>query len=501
MRGRGNSRFLIDTLESLSWLCAAIRKPNKEVLQLSSAEMSDDSLVKLQVHEAEADLNVQNVCWHKLFKAGSIVRSDLPMKNRGKGLGMSFDDMASLAAAVLVVEINGVPLLLGQSTLLIPVARLETGIQWHLETWESGLLDPTKGQSLVPILKRHPQTLKADFEVLREEKAFLGWSSSETPIQVVVGTEQARASCNLVKGSGADRARPNVAEGTDEDMNCELKFKFLVLKKGRKIRWGQFNVQTLSFTVGNAFEMVLDSPGDKSVAIYDTATKRGWLLRRLDVLLYMIHVRLREQQNNPIGCSTAQQSARDVLELHRDSNIRGLTLQEYILGLSTGLDALTNSLRQHVRRDASTLIGVELFDLAFSQQGGPLELKRITLGKSSGHWGRLVDYSWVLFCAGMGEAMRPANQGNAATCIDKSVRVGHDYLAAVIPCLKYLATSTGGDWDMGSLGNGTFVTRAAKVNDCGSDHCCCFQLRQLTKKEEPHDIYNDNCATVFGVIP
>lgn len=496
LKAHGSYQFLTSITESLSWLCAAIRKPDVQGMKISSAEMSDPNLIKLNLAQAEISLNPS--CWHKLFRSGFIVSSDLSRERRGKGLEISFDDMASLAAAVLEVQINGVSVLLGQSTLLIPVERLEVGIQWHLEIWESGLLDPTKGESLLPILKMYPSALKEDISILREQKAFLGWSSSQTPVQVLLGTEQAREACNSVRGSGADKARPKVAEGSDDEMACELRFKFLALRGGRKIRWGQFNVQTLTFTVGHAFDMVLQAPGDKSAVVYDTATKRGWLLPRLDVLLHMVHVRLRQNQQNPVGFSSTQQSAGAVLEAHRDTSVGGLSLQDFVLALSTGLDATTNGLRQHVRREDSTLIGVELFDLAFSEQGGPLELKRATLAKSACNWSSLMDYSWVLFCASLGEAIRPS-EANSAACVDRSVRIGHDYLAAMIPCLKHLAALSGGDCAEGGLGRGIFMSRATKVNQCGNDQCCCLQLRKLSRKNGPHDEVGDACASVFGI--
>lgn len=496
LTAQGSYQFLVSVTEAISWLCAAIRKPDVQGLKLSSAEMGDPNLIRLHLQQAELDANPS--CWHKLFKAGFIVSSDVPLEGRGQGLEISFDDMANLAAAVLEVEINGVPVLVGQSTMLIPVEHLETGIQWHLEIWESGLMDPAKGESLLSILEKHPKTLKEDMAVLRQKKAFLGWSSSQTPVQVILGTQQASEACQSLRSSGADHIRPKVTEGTDDEMACELKFRFLALRGGRKIRWGQFNVQTLSFTVARAFDMVLQAPGDKSAAVYDTATRRGWLLPRLDVLLHMVHVRLRQERDSLVGYSNPQRSARDVLDDHRDIIVRGLSLQDFVLGLSTGLDATTNGLRQHVRRDESRLIGVELFDLAFSEQGGPLELKRAKLAKSACGWAGLLDYSWVLFCAGLGEAIRPSAEENLAACTERSVRTGHDYLAAMIPCLKHLAACSGGDWETGGLGKGVFMTRAAKLSECGSDGCCCVQLRKLSKTDGPHDPVDDRCATVFG---
>lgn len=496
LTAQGSYQFLVSVTEAFSWLCAAIRKPDVQGLKVSSVEMNDPTLVEIHLQQAELETNPS--CWHKLFKAGFIVSSDVPLEGRGLGLEISFEDMANLAASVLEVQINGVPVLVGQTTMLIPVERLEAGIQWHLEIWESGLLDPTKGESLLSILERHPKTLKDDMDKLREEKAFLGWSSSQTPVQVILGTQQARDACQSLRSSGADRIRPKIAEGKDDEMACEFKFRFLALRGGRKVRWGQFNVQTLSFTVERAFDMVLQAPGDKSAAVYDTATRRGWLLPRLDVLLHMVHVRLRQEQDSLVGYSSPQRSAREVLDTHRDIIVRGLSLQDFVLGLATGLDATTNGLRQHVRREESRLIGVELFDLAFSEQGGPLELKGAKLAKSGCGWAGLLDYSWVLFCAGLGEAIRPSVEGNSAACNDRSVRTGHDHLAAVIPCLKYLAACSGGDWETGGLGKGVFMARAAKLSECGNDWCCCLQLRKLSKTDGPHDPVDDLCGTVFG---
>jgi hypothetical protein len=81
-------------------------------------------------------LKSAGACWHTLFSHGVIAKgfSAAPRKE-GKGLEISFADMAMLGKSISFVKYDGGLVVEGLRSLLIPVTELpEDGtLQWHLE--------------------------------------------------------------------------------------------------------------------------------------------------------------------------------------------------------------------------------------------------------------------------------------------------------------------------------------------------------------------------------
>ncbi|KAK7413660.1 hypothetical protein QQX98_007442 [Neonectria punicea] len=133
IQARGSNGFLATVAEAVAWLCDALRVRPSEGLMLSDVRLGEEGGIELLPLEAVATGTPGN-CWHELFKAGVIVSQPRPPSGRKEtGLELSFDEMASLASIVAQLQIGHLTVLLGYSTMLIPVNRLDAGVQWHLE--------------------------------------------------------------------------------------------------------------------------------------------------------------------------------------------------------------------------------------------------------------------------------------------------------------------------------------------------------------------------------
>jgi hypothetical protein len=207
---------LAEIVESVAWLCAAIRKTNSRGIMLLDVKMYYNNYIKLApLRGIERDIFGIQSCWQQLFKGAMIV--DRPVARRGEeaGLEMSFEDMIEIAGVVLEWEIESTAVLLEYSTLLVPTKRSSEGINWHLEPWGADSKD-----NLLSTVQGYEERLKEDLANLRNERAFLGWNSSKIPVEVLLGTENVDWD---VQGSGLTAAAIEVTAWTSNDNTAGVK--------------------------------------------------------------------------------------------------------------------------------------------------------------------------------------------------------------------------------------------------------------------------------------
>lgn len=493
---RGSDKFVAAAVDAVAWLCAAVRVRPREGVMLSDVQLHDDGNIQLLPLKAVAASNAD--CWHELFKAAVITTAPsttahyASSREEGRGLELSFDDMAYLAGIVVRLEIGHFTVLVGHSTLLIPVKQLEAGIQWHLELWESSK------SGLVSALERQKDWVILNMDDLRTEKAFLGWNSSTIPVQTLLSTD--RASYSLT--ASAAEAKPlwfsdntQIQGGLQGGFRVFL-FIFNITQQFQ--RWGgeriRFNLD------GDAdFNHVIDRAERRTAVLYDTNEneRRGWMVGRLDFLHHAVIARLRHQ-NNPIADPYAEttQRKREILEAEKETIVGGRPLKAFVVGLATVLNIMTETLERKRRRRGKTR-GVDFRELVLADNERTIQTRKMVLAKSSGGWELIVKHSWVIFCDGFGEVIRPAGAGN---CARESLPRNHCYLAAKVDCLQEIA-----DDDWSNRENATLegikekLKRSSRtLGDCGNLGCRCVVLRALNEESGDYARAQENSAVVFG---
>ncbi|KAK7413659.1 hypothetical protein QQX98_007441 [Neonectria punicea] len=107
-------------------------------------------------------------------------------------------------------------------------------------------------------------------------------------------------------------------------------------------------------------------------------------------------------------------------------------------------DVLGNTKRQRQK-----IFSVDCRHVARATKGDTIEPMEVALSESCGGWQRIVNHSWIIFCTGIGEVIRPVD--DVAGCRRTAVPQAKDYLAATVHCLRQAASNSGGDDPGGAL--------------------------------------------------
>ncbi|OOQ86355.1 hypothetical protein PEBR_21823 [Penicillium brasilianum] len=272
---RGSAYSIAEIGEQLSWLGSALRSsPQSDQFdQGGKKQQSTDFCADISFSikmETLAASKINGECWHDLFRNGVVVEgfplSRRPEAGATKGLDIPLPMMARLAQASYVNTFLGSPIIKGFSSMLIPTEDHEELIVWHLVHNKSGdrisYLDsnvlPVKGISAVK---------------LSQARHILGWCSNARHL---AGTRNAAYD---ISGSHLPRLH-------DDGLLSQA-----FIYNGQMIKGGT------PFLVGYKDTPIHVSRGgylrklkwiiQKSVVLWDEATKRGWLLNGASALLHL----------------------------------------------------------------------------------------------------------------------------------------------------------------------------------------------------------------------
>ena len=182
----GHEQDLLSVGQALSWLCAAIRKSGRHDLSLSTIEKSlSFDRTRITVLPLQELASSQNYgCWHNLMVRSAIAHGwKIPERDGGVGLEISFEIMTFLSDVEYSLTYNGGLILMGFSSILVPIERLGDGIQWHLSTSDN----ETQIRASI-IEKLCPRRLFVeDVDEIKEGRHFLGWCKES---KTTLGTQE-----------------------------------------------------------------------------------------------------------------------------------------------------------------------------------------------------------------------------------------------------------------------------------------------------------------------
>jgi hypothetical protein len=141
---RGKPAKIVETIEQLAWLVAALRIPSAErSLSISHVEFRITSarpesqrircdLFPLPLQAERNCFREMGACWIPLFQK-SVLAWGFPARSREEGVGIElpFHLMATMAGIRYPIEFQGGIILKSKSETIFPVVNLTCGIQWH----------------------------------------------------------------------------------------------------------------------------------------------------------------------------------------------------------------------------------------------------------------------------------------------------------------------------------------------------------------------------------
>ena len=173
---------------ALSWLCASLRfSPHTALsssgVNISKIPLSDDKRLEISIRPTNLALsNGAGGCWNILFTQSVIAKGfQIPAREEGKGLEISFRTMEKLAGILHWVEYDRGLVGEGLNTLLVPIKLLgkDQAMQWHIEEKlaSSQVGDACQYRSVTKILSSHGSWYRELLpERLANKRAFLGWT-------------------------------------------------------------------------------------------------------------------------------------------------------------------------------------------------------------------------------------------------------------------------------------------------------------------------------------
>ncbi|KAB8293276.1 hypothetical protein EYC80_007606 [Monilinia laxa] len=472
--------------QTIAWLAAAVRYSNFTKLHESRASMDFYILngalnctIKSLPLTPLVEFCIDSSCWHSLFTNTVLAIDYPPSKPRGSGQGLSIpvELLMSLARTTIITELYKGFVIQGYQYALVPVGNITTErdeaacsnsiIQWHLIDTRS--LDVSSA-SLPNRADRGIRSVAKSIDILNSfiepgSHAFLGWCSK---VNIHVGTD----TTNVQNG-----AVHLEIQATNRPSNYALRYRDPRLRflqssardAGRAIAITTINANAAggghgatggmgaSLTVGESREAAvvgrygslreaLQSRSRENIVLYDTATRRAWMLPFLNVVLYLVH--LRELATTPHDATStitmpwavrqhagrsdgpAWDAIRPYLDLLDTENFNknrlnrlnnhftgrelrlklALRLADHLEYLITMIDATSKQNVAWRSKEMSVfhhskIYGFEMEELSYAASLGYKEQK---LHNTSGGWAKMRrNREQVLFCSGIGDLITP----------------------------------------------------------------------------------------------
>jgi hypothetical protein len=318
---RGHEEDIANLAEQLVWLTSTLRASTSPELKSSSALIrkesdGDEWRYSINVKPLEALRVSEAGCWISLFQNCVIsVDSLIPSRSGGRGLEVSFDNLISLSGADDFLDREGRLIIVGPSTILIPIEIFPDGsIQWHLVN--SYALDRLQkyeniiGRSIFPTedvaefpqtshdsntqattLDNPEQSYRAFVGKLRSCRHFLGWCEY---VNVTLGTSSARYE---VCWTAAEEERYTKTKSS-QTATGGVSIKG-ILTGSLSRTWNIRDNRNPRFPLADKSDnlrTILDSRAEEHVILYDPDEKRAWMVPYLSVLLHIVIVRIKRRR-------------------------------------------------------------------------------------------------------------------------------------------------------------------------------------------------------------
>jgi hypothetical protein len=470
----GDYNAVFDVVEAIAWICATIRDSPVEELSYSdvrwiiraSSDTSGDiqPIFKLRLSHLEPIEPVNNTtCWHYLFTHTVIARThNIPNReDGGRGLEIAFELMADLASIEHCVVYKGGLVLVGYSTLLLPLnEHIGFSVQWHLDVCEDRRICLTNADRfLTSKLLRLVDKGLEELKELAASRAFLGWCPS---VKVTLGTNHHSTSdvtWSHAKPVGHTLERENVNVGAQLAISAIsfVKASFTGSFQAR------FKNNSRRFTKERSYRTIL-SQASEPVIVYDTSSRQAWLVPELSLVLHMLHRHESTWPGNtafPValaeshGGLAAKDAIERALEEHGnfvidnceyDSDSKPFLFTDLLIKRTVALGIALTPTEEDKSIDVKAQPNNELRGFEFMEIGGPDSLRQMKtwkLANTAGLWTQFLrsNPSWVkpvVFCANLGPAVIASTPTGSTVKGCSTIPKGRDYLISTVDSLQQL---------------------------------------------------------------
>lgn len=396
----------------------------------------------------ERPVNLQEklyaLCWSQLFTSAYIAeRPHHTFDHTGVGLRIQFELLLELAAIERAITYDNGVILTGYDAALIPTGRTESSIQWHLVVQN---LTPGRKRSWldsnhVPIYDIETRLKELSLDSLKMT-AYVGWAET---IAVILGTQPicqsprtthlSSVTDQLYIKTGYSRAGTfglGLSSGpfTDAHLNFAgnlsvMTTEIFTITGPRITRSRQVN-----------FERRFWDLYRQVVVIYDVDNERGWLVPKINVVLLLVRMYMKDANlSDPLPIPYPQIRNEDRYALdHKAWNIirelekRSIECDENVKtsiekfgdlfkGFADDLDAQLEHLEA---RHTTDIFGVELLDIYRGKFGF---LKKLSREDKIKNWSPLVNGMGLIVCHGLDPALKVISEeieGNSDLYLSRS---------------------------------------------------------------------------------
>jgi hypothetical protein len=478
------------------WLAQAVRKPDKhQRFSISGViytfdlfppeeEKSRPNQIYGRLTFAPAS-DIRPSCWQALFKSCTLVQYKRPpqhnlKKGVGKGLRASFDLLLSLAAIESFCTIEGGVIFVGYQTIIYPTAiNHDTGsAQLHLLTCNVGQIDPYQ-------LKYESRLLIEHWSQFKKMQCFLGWC---TNTQINLGAEC--MSTSTIAYTGA----PEFERSLQPKGYTAL--SQVGISSPVSLLWGieksfTYDSHVVRFSPIDNYIHLLHDAARGPAMLYDSGSKRCWLVPKLSLLLHMCRAYMNRYLDESAARLLSVPPHADALDLipnletlgnaqiHDDAKSPVL-LRHLLHILVTNLLQVRQATKPSQKK---ALYGFEFMDLIVKPDRGSImkELKLQPAGKTWLELANAVDA--IVVCKDVGDVITSTCRPSQCSTLP----TGCDYLAASITILEILAERQGnhiigGDKQVKLGKNAVWDIKSTSFTPCAhkdNDKASCWDKKEV----------------------
>ena len=353
-----------------------------------------------------------SLCWAELFDRAYVGWCESPHHStltKGRGLRISFELMLALSGIVEHKEHNGGVILVGLFTVLIPMAFVDEGIQWHLKTYESGsrlriIQDDEDFSALIPA----GRLLVKDVNLLTG-MAYVGWGT-EVNINLLNGQLPLPGRSSLQTKSSTrwqlkQRAGQLGFQGPSP-FQLQVSGQLIYERYSTVCRYGR----------GQSFGLTIDAIFRAIVFIFDESRKTMWLCPASHLIVFMLRHYLKANHYKPVDADILTigepgEASRKLKRLEHRIIETGLTQTygEVIMNIINRYSAAFGKLSRV--EGGNELLGYELLDILGNESY--FNASALKCEPSVRCWSPLVGKEDIIFCHGIGEVMSRQGVGNS----------------------------------------------------------------------------------------
>lgn len=463
--------------------------------------------------------NDKRPCWHAIFPSGVFAHGfPIPPREQEVGLELPFDLMVTLSGVLYPLEYGNGVILKGRSTALNPTVRYESSTQWHFVSSgskdEQLLLDSITGS-----VSDWFETFDPDR--LGTARTFLGYCRNA---EIHLGTAESNYENIMRSGTKPEKSRVNIATKLSILIGSSGNFPFSL---GTELTLPR-SLRAITPGLNLPFSFRLYRARKQPLILYDTETKRGWLVPELSVVLHIAHAQIAQQPDlkseeldrsgyaeisgdGGQAASAAISRACEVKLCDEHVDGRPLFFRDMVNKILTALES-RKELRIN-REDTSG--GLQLrrsglrgwdfadfvsFDFLSKRREEPIDKS------TGGSWTCIASQNpdmIVLFCRNLGEIIKPKQAEKVCGSLTP-LPEGRCHLIASVPCLEQLVAVHYEPSRSSKLTPHLYWHRPSNgklFEECESGGgVTCKRLQDLSKKDHggPGDL-EPHGAVIFGM--